>query len=59
MDVLTREDQVSLVKIKSPLELARDEGYNVVITPHIGGMCDDALLKCTIKIASKIRSQLN
>ena len=59
VDVLTREDQVSPVEIKSPLELARDEGLNVVITPHIGGMCDDALLKCSIKIASKIRSQLN
>jgi D-3-phosphoglycerate dehydrogenase len=58
VDVLTREDQVSPLKKRSPLELARDEGFNAVITPHIGGMCDDALLKCTIKIASKVVSQL-
>ena len=58
VDVLQREELGSSSLEISPLELARDEGFNVVITPHIAGMCEDALLKCCINIAKQISKDL-
>lgn len=39
----------------NPLNLARLAGKNVVLTPHIGGMCTDALEQCNKFIAHKIQ----
>jgi D-3-phosphoglycerate dehydrogenase len=43
---------------KNPLNLARLDGKNVVLTPHIGGMCADALDQCNKFIAHKIQFAL-
>jgi D-3-phosphoglycerate dehydrogenase len=42
LDVLQVEDLPSLVDNSEFLFRLKDEGFNIAITPHIGGMCSDA-----------------
>ena len=53
-DVLLREELDNVSKELSPLEIARNDGLNVLITPHLAGMCDDAFFKCCENIAQQI-----
>jgi lactate dehydrogenase-like 2-hydroxyacid dehydrogenase len=53
-DVLRREEAKFQGDLRSELEIAKNEGLNVVITPHLAGMCHDAVLKCTINIGEQI-----
>lgn len=52
-DVLSMEE-VNHHEIESPLLSLMSEGYNVVISPHVGGMCLDALLECQARVATKL-----
>ena len=53
-DVLRKEElQFQDSKI-SELERLRNRGFNVVITPHIGGMSEDAFLSCCTNILQQI-----
>jgi D-3-phosphoglycerate dehydrogenase len=53
-DVLRREEAKFQSDLRSELEVAKNEGLNVVITPHLAGMCHDAILKCSINIGEQI-----
>lgn len=53
-DVLLREELDNVSDELSPLEIARNDGLNVIITPHLAGMCDDAFFKCCENIARQI-----
>ena len=53
-DVLRREEAKFQSNLQSELEVAKNEGLNVVITPHLAGMCHDAILKCSINIGKQI-----
>jgi D-3-phosphoglycerate dehydrogenase len=49
LDVLTREE-FSSVSSQGNLFNLKNLGYNIVITPHIGGMSSDALTLCIAEI---------
>ncbi|MEY4432115.1 MAG: hypothetical protein RLZZ44_245 [Bacteroidota bacterium] len=53
-DVLVREEINTFSNDPSPLEILKKQGFNVVITPHIAGMCIDAFQKCNLNIANQI-----
>jgi len=55
-DVQQNEEISKQGAAKSPLNESRLSGKNVVLTPHIGGMCSDALYQCNEFIAKKIRA---
>jgi len=55
-DVQQNEEISKQGEARSPLNESRLSGKNVVLTPHIGGMCSDALDQCNAFIAKKIRA---
>ncbi len=55
-DVQQNEEISKQGETRSPLNESRLSGKNVVLTPHIGGMCSDALDQCNEFIAKKIRA---
>lgn len=60
LDVLADEDlHNSTQDIRRRAEVLFDKGFNLVITPHIGGMSNDAYLKCYRFIANKFVSKLD
>ena len=56
VDVLRREELNYQSSHPSELEILRDRGFNIVITPHIAGMCHDAFLKCCANILMQIEN---
>jgi D-3-phosphoglycerate dehydrogenase len=54
LDVLTREEKVVASTSLDPLQTLQREGYNVVVTPHIGGMCWDAFDAAQRHVAQKL-----
>jgi len=56
VDVLANEDDVSYNLQSSPLVSAAREGYNVIITPHIGGCCADAMRLTERILANKVQA---
>ena len=56
IDVLSREE--SNPDNLSRLQELQKEGYNVIVTPHIGGMCSDAFEKTNRLIAQRLNSEL-
>jgi D-3-phosphoglycerate dehydrogenase / 2-oxoglutarate reductase len=58
LDVLAREEN-SLKKSEiDPLQELQNLGYNVIITPHLGGMCWDAYDSCQKFVAQKLKTFL-
>lgn len=55
-DVLSMEEVHS--DVDSPLPSLADEGFNVIVSPHIGGMCADAYFLCQIQVAKKLIEKL-
>lgn len=54
LDVLAREEKVVASTSLDPLQTLQREGYNVVVTPHIGGMCWDAFDAAQRHVAQKL-----
>ena len=54
VDVLQREELLFKGNHESELEILRDAGFNVLITPHIGGICEDAFEIALTVIAKQI-----
>lgn len=59
LDVLAREEKVLSSTSLDPLQNLQREGYNVVVTPHIGGMCWDAFDAAQRHVAQKLKSFLH
>jgi|GEM_PF-422262 len=59
LDVLAREEMALTTSSLDPLQTLQREGYNVVVTPHIGGMCWDAFDAVQRHVAEKLRSRLS
>ena len=58
MDVLAREENFLIKSEIDPLQELQNLGYNVIITPHIGGMCWDAYASCQKFVAQKLKMLL-
>lgn len=56
VDVLYREETGG--KGLSRLQLLQEAGYNVVVTPHIGGICSDAFESAQRYVAKKLRKHI-
>lgn len=54
LDVLEREEKVITSTSLDPLQTLQRKGYNVVVTPHIGGMCWDAFDAAQRHVAQKL-----
>lgn len=52
IDVLHREEL--LIKDKSHLQELQNSGHNVIVTPHLGGMCKDAFERANRFTAKKL-----
>lgn len=51
-DVLTSEEINN--NNQSPFNSLMGKGYNLIISPHIGGMCRDAFLSCQLHVAKRL-----
>jgi len=58
MDVLAREENSPSNSEIDPLQELQNLGYNVIITPHLGGMCWDAYDSCQKFVAQKLKTFL-
>jgi D-3-phosphoglycerate dehydrogenase len=58
LDVLAREEKVLTTTSLDPLQTLQREGYNVVVTPHIGGMCWDAFDAAQRHVAQKLMAKV-
>jgi D-3-phosphoglycerate dehydrogenase len=62
-DVLSTEDisskQATKANIPVMLYKAKEQGYNVVVTPHIAGMCSDAFDLAMNFVSNKLLNKLN
>ena len=58
LDVLQEEDLIDSSKITKQIFKAKNEGFNIVVTPHIAGMCSDALDKCMKFVAAKFLKEI-
>jgi D-3-phosphoglycerate dehydrogenase len=60
LDVLQEEDLIDSTSVTREIFEAKDTGLNIVVTPHIAGMCSDALDQCMKLVAKKlVREILN
>lgn len=55
VDVLAREDATSINDALSSLQVLQREGFNVIVTPHLGGMCWDAFEEAHRFVARKLK----
>lgn len=55
-------DVLSLEEInapnESPLTSLLGKGHNIIISPHIGGMCLDAVIACQFKVAETLLKRI-
>lgn len=58
IDVLAREEKVMTSTSLDPLQTLQRKGYNVVVTPHIGGMCWDAFDAAQRHVAQKLLAKV-
>lgn len=58
IDVLAREEMVQVDLNLDPLQELERDGYNVIVTPHIGGMCWDAFDAAQRRVAEKLKAKV-
>lgn len=59
VDVLSEEVSENFSPLTSPLVVAASKGFNVVVTPHIGGWAENAVLKTRDLVAEKLIESLS
>lgn len=59
VDVLSGEVSANFNPLSSPLVLAAKKGLNVVVTPHIGGWAENAVIKTRDLVADLLIRSIN